>query len=433
MQSSKTVIRYAVLFSLTAAVLVGLLVLAALVPKGAIRENTRVSAEFLCENPVFFPLVEGIESSTIDRYADSILLNIAYHYDASQPLSSVMRSAYYFTDVQNENENLLDAVTDDLPANQQYLRYWHGSNVLVRPLLAVLTLPQIYVLNGVLLALLAVALVAVLLKKRARAAAFGVGLGLVLVGAWYVPFSLEYTWTVLLALAGALVLLALLAKHREKQLGAFFLLLGMLTCYFDFLTTETLTLLLPLLLLLWFTPQGEPKQLVRRCGGAVLLWGIGYVGFWCLKWLLAAWVLGENTLPYVTQHVEERLSGSLVGVGPAGLLLGAVTRNLACLFPWEYGPVGAAVGLALLVFGAYVGYVYHKTPLTHEDKTRILLYSLLALVPYLRYLVLHNHAYLHCFFTYRAQLATVLAVVLLLAVLTEGRWCPGAAARKRKP
>lgn len=29
------------------------------------------------------------------------------------------------------------------------------------------------------------------------------------------------------------------------------------------------------------------------------------------------------------------------------------------------------------------------------------------LVPYIRYLVLHNHSYLHCFFTYRAQMETV--------------------------
>ena len=49
----------------------------------------------------------------------------------------------------------------------------------------------------------------------------------------------------------------------------------------------------------------------------------------------------------------------------------------------------------------------------------MILFGVLGLVPYVRYLVLHNHAWLHCFFTYRAQLATVLAVVMILEEMTD--------------
>ena len=45
--------------------------------------------------------------------------------------------------------------------------------------------------------------------------------------------------------------------------------------------------------------------------------------------------------------------------------------------------------------------------------TMILLCILLGLVPYLRYTVLENHAYLHYFFTYRAQLVTITALLFI--------------------
>lgn len=131
----KNCIRYIVTFLFVVILLTGLLVLVALIPQNAIRGNVRESAEYLCEGELFGMAVDGVKGSEIDRYADSILLAIAYQYDASQPLKSVMWSSYYYTPYENENENLLHAVTEGKKANRQYLRYWHGSNTVVRPLL----------------------------------------------------------------------------------------------------------------------------------------------------------------------------------------------------------------------------------------------------------------------------------------------------------
>ena len=48
------------------------------------------------------------------------------------------------------------------------------------------------------------------------------------------------------------------------------------------------------------------------------------------------------------------------------------------------------------------------------DKKRVIIYLTIGLIPYIRYFVLHNHAFKHYFFTYRAQAGTVLAIVLVL-------------------
>lgn len=138
-------------FLLTAALLTGFLLLSTLVPKEAIRPRMRESADYLCENKLFAAAVPGVPSTRIDRYADSILLGIAWQFDREDALRSVLEASYYSLETQNENRNLRDAIEQDLPANKQYLRYWHGSAGVVRILMSFLTLRQIYIWHGILL------------------------------------------------------------------------------------------------------------------------------------------------------------------------------------------------------------------------------------------------------------------------------------------
>lgn len=432
MQMVKSCFKYILVFLIVTVLLLGVLVLSAKIPKSAIKENMQESAIYLCEGELFGMVVENVNGSKIDRYADSILLAIAYQYDSDKPLTSVMWSSYYHTELYNENENLLAAVTYESEANQQYLRYWHGSNAIVRPLLTFFNLKEIYILNGVLLVLLIIGLFVILLKHKAYVPAVGIAFGLVLTSAWFVPFSLEYTWTYLLMLLASMVGIQLMFKKRYKAMGVFFLICGMVTNYLDFLTTETLTLTVPLLLMLWVehkqNGQENTKTSVHITGKTAVAWGFGYVGMWMMKWLIASIVLSENVMPYVSEHIGERIGGDL-GIGLLQYIFGAIWNNIKCLFPFEYGVIGAFTGIALVIIPVYVGYVYYGK---HINKKCVILYTLIGLIPYIRYAILHNHSYLHCFFTYRAQMATILAVVLILEQLTDGRWMGRAYKRRSK-
>ena len=415
----KHMVKYILTFLGVVFLLTFMLVISAKIPQTAIKENVRESAEYLCQGELFGEVVERVTGSKIDRYADSILLGIAYQYDSRKPLASVMESAYYHSDMNNENENLLTAVREDCEANQQYLRYWHGSNAFVRPLLVIFHIKQIYVLNGILLAAFILGLLVILIRKEAYVPAVGVVTGLIMTSVWYVPLSLEYTWTYLIMLVMSMIGVGIIYHKRYRVVGVFFLISGMITGFMDFLTTETLTLTVPLLIMLWVEEkqqgQEDMKNIFRKAGKAVVVWGFGYIGMWMMKWLLASIVLSENVMPYVSEHIEERIGGN-IGIGPIGYISGSIWNNMKCLFPFEYGIIGALTGLALVLFVIYTGYVYHGN---HIDKKRILLYVLIGLIPYIRYVVLHNHSYLHHFFTYRAQLATILAVVLILEQLIK--------------
>lgn len=409
-----------------------LLTAVAMIPRSAIQENVQKSAEFLCESELFGNAVEGVYGSKIDRYADSILLAIAYQYDEEEPLSSVMWSSYYYTSYQNENENLLDAVSKDLEANQQYLRYWHGSNVVVRPLLMFFSIEQIYVLNGIVLAGLCVVLLVMFIKERAWGPMIGLLAGVVLTSSWFVPLSLEYTWTYILMLVMSICCWKWALLEKQHTLNFAFLIAGMLTNFVDFLTTETLTLLVPLLLVVWISLNRNSnvsidttiKNTIKR----TCLWGFGYVGMWLMKWCMASVVLQQNVMPYVTEHIAERTTGD-VGLGIGAYILSTIGKNMKCLFPFEYGELGTFLGFAFCAIVCYVGYVYRKK---NTDRKQVLLYGIIGIVPFVRYLVLLNHSYLHAFFTYRAQLATILAIAMILVEVVEWRWLIHADERKRK-
>ena len=432
MQVLKKGNNYIFTFLITVVCLMGMLVCSAMIPRKMLKDNIEESAIYLCEGELFAYMVDGVNGSKVDRYADSILLAIAYQYDSEKPLTSVMWSSYYFSKYQNENENLLDAVTKELEPNQQYLRYWHGSNSIVRPLLVVFNIKQIYMLNGILLTGLAIALLTVLIRRKAYAPAIGMLAGLIGVGCWFVTFSLEYSWTFFVMLIISLVGVIQTYKCNAKKLGVLFLICGMLTNYLDFLTTETITLTVPLLLVLWIEQSKAGYEgiqcLIKTAGKLTVCWSCGYIGMWVMKWGIASIVLGENIMPYVSQHIGERIGGNL-GLGPLQFIWGAIWNNIRCIFPLEYGIIGLMIGFCLILLIIYTGYVYHASSI---DSKMILLYVLVGMIPYIRYIVLHNHSYVHYFFTYRAQVATILAICLIWEKITDRRWPVNANKRKRR-
>ena len=92
--SGNNLLKKVIIVAAAAVIMPALLILSALIPRKAIRQHSLESAEYLYESELFGYVEDGVEGSCIDRYADAILLNIAYHFDSDYPLQSVMLSAY---------------------------------------------------------------------------------------------------------------------------------------------------------------------------------------------------------------------------------------------------------------------------------------------------------------------------------------------------
>ena len=150
-----------------------------------------------------------------------------------------------------------------------------------------------------------------------------------------------------------------------------------------------------------------------------MLWLFGYAGMWAMKWLIASIVLHQNVMPYVTGHIEERIGGS-VHLPLWQFLIQAITRNTSRLFPFDYGLIGAIIFLfCVMMFVIYPIYTRKIGLRMKIDRKQTMLYLCLSLVPYVRYLVLHNHSWRHCNFTYRAQASTIFALCFVIFEIIE--------------
>lgn len=413
-----------------------LLLITGWIPKSMIEDSCEESSIYFTEHELFPYLVEGQFNTRQDNYADCILVNILYHVDGENLPVSLIKASYYNPEMDSVEVSLRESVLEDKTPNVDYFRYWHGSMALLRPIFLFTGIQGARaVLGGILLVLTGLA-AALMWRQRAGALAVCYVLGNLIVQAWMCAFCVEYITTFLLMNVVLIVLLLAFPKRRDtrsfyRRVCRILCAAGVWTCFFDFLTTETLTVTMPLLVLVLLRYQaGELEGLwqeSRRMAGCLFCWGISYAWMFLTKWLLAAGVLGAQAFWQAMQSAGERLGGT-VYLGNSTLdpeasgiqrFFGAIFRNQGSLFPFRDSMgIGAAalsfLGVLFLCFA--IIYLFRSRKF---DGRTVILCLMLGAVPYLRYAVLENHAYLHYFFTYRAQLVTV---TMLLFITYEFGW-----------
>lgn len=421
----KSILRYIAIFIVAASLMISLFLLVALIPREKIQNNMEKSAYYLQEKGAAFPFtVLGINCSKADYYADAVLLNVAYYLDPKHPAESISWANYYSEDAFDWN----GMVTDYLPAavekqpdpNQQYLRYWHGSLTIVRPLLMWLSIDGIYKLLGIVLWILIGSNITLLFRSGFKKEAVAFILSMIAVSVWFVPVCLEYIWMFLVMTVTALIVIQLSFKRQYQRMPGVFLCVGMVAAFLDFFTTETLTLLIPLLFMymIWHKQKdGDPDWIPAV--KSTVLWGFGYVAMWMTKWIFAAVILKRDVMSYVHNSITEHL-GVADSLSLPELWLKSIQRNLSNLFGLNYGIPGAI--LILLFFFGFVFLPVYRNQMTlkkHIQKKWLLLYLIIGMVPFLRFVVISEHSAVHAWFTYRALAASVMTFILLFYELVD--------------
>lgn len=144
-----------------------------------------------------------------------------------------------------------------------------------------------------------------------------------------------------------------------------------------------------------------------------IAWFAGYGVCWVSKWLISD-ALGSGSVFFDALNQAALRSGTSVyeGVGDTTITISgfnAVYRNFAMCFSRS---LIAALGILVAALPCHL-------KCTHRSINRryfqlLLPLAIVALLPYLWYLALPNHSFVHSWFTYRAQMVTLAA--LLVAV-----------------
>ena len=403
-------------FAAVMTVLYLLLVLSAVIPNEAVADHMRETARhfFVAERYAFSD--SGRLRDVTDNYADQIWMNISWHMGEGNPFESVLRSQYNDGNEFGTAAGLVLSVTNGAPANAEYTRYWHGMAMFIRLLHTCMDIQGIRIFLLVWLILLAVVTMAILLKKGHGDICASLLVALTLVQWWNLRLSVEYIGCFLICVALCPFFL-LLENRGDFPLMVLCVVSGAMTAFFDFLTTETVPLLLPLILVVAVRAKerrlGTGKETALALLRCILCWGAAYAGAFLVKWIAVSLVTGENHFSTALRSAGKRLGSAVPEELPEGLsrfTMGAAA-NLSVLFGsaerLEYRRIGEGLSWSALL----LLYVVSRFPRRKSwRKGTLALLSLGAMV-FVRYFVLANHSYTHSFFTYRALVSTAMALL----------------------
>jgi len=392
-----------------------LLFLSALIPNNLIRDNMEQSALAYKERTAFEFTDGGKFNSIADHYADSIWLNVSWHMGKGNPFEASVRTNYYDGEELGENAGLYLSVTEDAESNTDYTRYWHGAAMFIRLghlFTDVEGIKQIGFIAFMLLALLSLFILA---RKRHWDLAVILALSLAAVQIWNIRLSMEYQPAFILSFA-LVPLFLILERRGDKWLTTLSVVSGTAVAFFDFLTTETVTILLPLALVMAVRAKenrfGSLKQnllLLLKCG---ICWGCAYGGAFVAKWLIASIVTNTNAFETALSSVAERMGNKVeMYADKPTSILSSIGANLSMLFGSETRVNAGRTLLGIIFCILILTSIWYMFRSKEKKSAPVLILLGLGLLVPLRCLLLNNHSYLHCFFTYRALVTTVFALI----------------------
>jgi len=383
-----------------------LLVLVFCIPTGRIRANVAksvdrvlINSEEFSDNAFLQHVIQNKES-----YTDSIMVQYAFEKIEGKNVYEHAMWAYHY-DLEEEiwaSEDSLRAVLAGKdPAEmhlREYSRYWHGYLIYLKPLLLIFSWEQLVwlELSAQIIMLVAVAVLSV--KKKVSGVAPAIVAGLLFMKPELMTVSLTMSVCLIIMLGAVLFQLRKGNWLVQKRLyPEFFLSVGILTSYFDFLTYPVATLGFPLGIYFLANERETIWATVKRIVGYSFCWGVGYAGMWASKWVIADITLQTGTIRDAVWNVIGRTEA--IGGRPrmnGGFYV--LSLNLQEYNSVIYGIMAGA--LIVLAVAAIIWALYRKVPVKAILET-VVPFLIIGVIPFAWILVVQHHSALHARFTFR--------------------------------
>lgn len=298
----------------------------------------------------------------------------------------------------------------------EYSRYWHGYLVYLKPLLLVFSWKQISVIGVLLQLLLMAVMTGVAVQKKQSGVAVVTAVGFLFMKPLLVLVSLTMTVCWIIVLAALLFMLLKNDWLRERKLyPEYFLAVGILTSYFDFLTYPVVTLGFPLCAFFLINEsrvvRGRSeaftvlKDMLQRLIGYSVCWGIGYAGMWAMKWIIADLTLHTGTIKDAIWSIIGRTEA--IGGRPrfnGGFYV--IGLNLQEYDHMIYPVMAAVIALVSLVLIIMACRKRGAGPVLVE----MIPYLTIFCIPFVWIIAVQHHSALHARFTFRILAVAVMAV-----------------------
>lgn len=382
-------------------------------PLAGMRQHTWQSMPLLEKEFLDSELIMGYPATLTGLFTDCLMLENAVYENPEHTRLQQVLNMYRGESSQGDGwapgislRDYLEGI--DQTREVEYARYWHGYLVILKPLLLLTTIPSIRLGASALQLLL---LGFICLKCAARREAF---LGTAFLTAvpflYYVSMYASLSLSICFYIMCCALLVQLYCHDKMSERGTyglFFLVTGMATSYFDFLTYPLVTLGFPLCIFLYLSRENWIKSF-RYLAGFSLDWGFGYMGLWAMKWFLTDLLTGGNVISDGLGTLSAR-TDMVEGRSMIDGFLAVVMKNLEV-----YGNWGFAFLLSFLVLWLAVSAWksrFFKSSMRLETFMSGLPFWIVALYPFAWFFCTQNHSEQHYMFTCKIVSISVFAFI----------------------
>ena len=412
-------LKYPLIFIILIGIFIITLLLSSLFPRDWIQENTYESARILENqgNPYY------VNNIRLDNYTDALMINTAYSIDPSTPFKSIMvdRKNYLpgitksmYSDITTElassieadydiMKELIKTVNNDISESFEYARYWHGYLVILRPALIFFNIYEIKIINCIALALLVFYLIMNLSKKISSRFCWIIILGLVIVDYFLMGLTFQGIMTFFISMIFSIII----CKRFEKikNIGIYFFVVGMITCFFDLLTHPIITLGLPMIIYFLLKQEKEKlsiKEIIKIIVINSILWGIGYLLTYITKWILVDIFYDRNL---ISKAINQFFYRSQEEISSTMTWYSALQKNFDNL-----GIKNLIYFIPLIIYIIIELVRNYKT--IRFDIKAALPYLIISIMPIAWIIFMKNHSIYHDYFTYRGLIIFYIGIGL---------------------
>ena len=438
-QILKAISKYALIYIIVIIIFIIALVLSALFPRDWIQQKTEESA--------FTLFKEGdrqyILDMTLDNYTEALMINTAYSMDPKHPFESVMLARKNYLpekeQVVHQDGNgelrssieggfniigeLYRTVQKDINESYEYARYWHGYIVLLRPALIFFNSNQIKMLMGVILAVSAFILLMELRKKVQAKFCYIILLGLAFADFFLMGTTMQAVLTFVISIIASIIISK--RFNKIKNIGPYFMVIGMVTCFFDLLTHPIITLGIPMIVYLLLKQEKEKitlKEAIKIIILNSILWGIGYLLTNVTKWILVE-VFYHRDL--INTALSQFFYRSQADVPNVHRYLG-----LAVIQNFEHAGIRTSMYLGIVLVYVVIYLIRNYKEIQFNGKEAIP-YLIISFMPIAWYLLMNNHDMDHAYFTYRGLAVFYIGIGIFLLKLVNVKETPKSSEKEK--
>lgn len=408
----KICIRYLALFLIMLLIFSLGMIISYCLPNNRIRNHIKESKDYILakdNDPIF---KDYIKNDKLDCFTDLLILNTSFNKGKTEDESVIIRAVENsrYSEVNgNQYVSIEEIMNDDtIYNNQEYSRYWHGIQTILRPLLLFFNFEEIIFLLIIIMNILLVIAAIYINKNLSILHAIAFVFSMIAVGFFIVPISLQYIGVFAITLCSIIIINILFQKNLEKYLPYLFFIIGGFTVFLDLLTVPALTLGISLIIMILLKNKKENNLNIIKTIFEVIklsiLWCISYIGIFVSKWVIASIVLKRDAITVAINNILFRVNGS--EEYPI-TRFGAISENFDFLIN------NVLIALTIIsVLVCLICMIRYKKKI--KDMKIIIVYTMISLYPYVWYFVFAGHSTIHAWFTFRLQAITIFAILCAL-------------------